>query len=1097
MKNKLINSYFLWGKSILRDIMRAFIFLFCATFFAFNSHNIVSQNSKVLINKDKSLTVDEVFQIIKKQTDYNFFYEKNLFKDFSKVKVKKGLINTNDLLNKSLSQGNFIITVTNNNGVLIKEKALENIKESNQQQQVSGLITDANGEPLPGASVLEKNTTNGVQSDFDGKFSLTISNKNAVLVISYLGFVTKEIEVGSQTNINVALVENAASLDEIVVIGYGTAKKSDLTGAIASVDVEGASLQPNANASQMLRGTKAGVQVRDNGRPGQSGNIVIRGTNSISASNYPLIVLDGIIYSGGLSDINPGDIESISILKDASSTAIYGSLAANGVIEVTTKKGKTQKPKVTFNTYAGFSDFANIPTYLNAKQYLAARLDGEIADGSTLPFQPVEEANIAAGRTINPFDEIKQSAPISNYEVSVSGREDKVSYFFSGAYSNVKSPVKGDNFKRISSRLNLTVNATDWLKFGINSGYTSRDDSGVRADLQAATYLSPYGSLYLEDGVSPKQQPMDIGLVANPIFDHDLDDRLSINNTLFANTFVEANILKGLSYKLNVGYTRSDSKLFTYSPSYEPVGRLGSGYKRHTERQNITLENIINYKKTFKDVHNLGLTLLYGIYEIRDQGSSFSSSNIFNDVLSYNALELGENYQINSDAAENKQNSSMARLSYNYSSKYFIDLSIRRDGYSAFGEGNKFGNFPALGFSWNISDEEFLSNSDFIDFLKLRTSWGKNGNRGVREYSSLSSIATTNYVFGDGSSSYVGSYATSFANPSLGWETTESLNLGVDAKFFNNRISASLNYYVSKTTDLLLNQTIPNTNGFEIFLTNIGETENKGFELDLQTTNIKTDNFSWDTGIAFSFNRNKIVKLSGRDLNEDGIEDDDIASGWFIGEPLGSNFDYVFDGIYQEGDDFTLNPSGQPGDIRFKDIGGGANGEPDGVIDSNDRKVLGSSQPDFIMGLTNVFRYKGFSLSSTFYTSQGGKSPNATLNPGTNFYDQANFLNVPYWTPDNPINTAARINYKNPLGYGFYQDRSFVRLQDVSLSYDFSSEILEKIGFSRLQIYASGKNLVTWTDWKGWDPEFGSGLRNPGSNGPLLKTYTFGINVSL
>lgn len=1095
MKIKFKNSFRRHRRGILIFTMRTFVFFFCATIFALSPNNILSQNSKITISEDTLLTVDEVFQLIKKKTDYKFFYEKGMFEDFPKVEVKKGIINTNELLNKSLSQADLIIIITKNKGIIIKEKVAE-INNTKLQTRVSGTISDINGQPLPGANIIEKGTTNGTQTDFDGKFAITISDQSTTLVVSYIGFVTKEIQITDQTIINVTLLEDAAQLNEVVVVGYGTAKKTDLTGAIASVNIEDTRLQPNANASQILRGTTAGVQVSDNGRPGQTGDIRIRGTNSISASNSPLLVLDGIIYNGGsLSDINPGDIESISILKDASSTAVYGSLAANGVIEVTTKKGKTDKPKITFNTYTGFSDFAHIPEYLSAEQYLAARLDGEAADGGTLPFTTIEEDNIRAGISIDPFEVIKQSAPLSNYEINVSGRTENVNYFLSGSYLDVKSPVKGDNFSRISSRLNLSVKATDWLKLGINTGYTSNDDSGVRVDLPAATYLSPYASLYLEDGISPRQLPMGIGLVNSPIIGYELNDRLSVYNTLFTNVYLEANILLGLSYKLNTGYTKSENKLFTYVPTYEPLNRLGSGYKRHSETQNLTLENIFNYKKTFNGVHNLGVTLLYGIYEFENQISELSSNNIFNDALGYNSLELGENYTANTGARENKQTSSMARLSYNYSGKYFIDLSVRRDGYSAFGQGNKYGNFPAAGLSWNVSDEEFLKNANFIDFLKLRTSWGRNGNRGVSEYSSLSNTNTTNYVFGDGSAPYVGVFTTSFANPNLGWETTESLNFGIDFKLFNNRISSNINYYISNTEDLLLSQRIPNTNGFDSFLTNIGETENKGLEIDLQTRNIDTGNFSWNTSIAFSLNRNKIVKLAGRDLDEDGVEDDDIASGWFIGEPLGSIYDYVFDGIYQDGDNFDLNPNGEPGDIRFKDISG-PDGIPDGIIGPDDRRVIGSSQPDFQIGLTNIFRYKSFSLSSTFYTSQGGKSPNSTLNPGTNFYDQANFVNVPYWTPDNPINTAARINYRNPLGYQFAQDRSFVRLQDISLSYDLPSEVLGKIGLAGLQIYASGKNLVTWTDWEGWDPEFGAGERSPGNNGPLLKTYTFGINFS-
>jgi len=962
---------------------------------------------------------------------------------------------------------------------------------------IRGTVLGEQGKPLPGVSVNIKGTLSGTTTDTSGRFSIEANKESDILVFSYVGYEPQEMTLtGNIADLTIELKSLTSSLGEVVVIGYGTAKKKDLTGAVARVNIEETRLQPNMNAAQILRGTTAGVQMTDNGRPGQSGNIIIRGINSISADNNPLIVLDGIMYAGGsLADINPSDIESIDILKDASSTAIYGSLAANGVIEITTKKGKSSKPKFTVNSYYGVSDYANKPDLLNAEQYLAARKDAVIAEGGPVPFQPIEQKNIDAGISIDPFEEIKQYAPMSNFEVGVSGKADRVNYFFSGARSSAKSPVIGDNFTRISTRLNLSVNATDWLKIGINSGYSSRDNSGVRADLTATTYLSPFASLYLDDGVSPRPLPQDLGLVSNPILGHTLNDAKSVTNILFTNAYADVNIYKGLSYKLNAGYTRTDSKQFGYNNSYEPLNRLGSGSKRIGESQNVTVENILKYKKLIAKDHDIDLTLLYGIYEFKNQFSFFSSQNIFNNALTYNSLQIGDSYNIESGGAENKQNSAMARLGYAFRSKYLLTLSVRRDGYSAFGAGNKYGVFPAVALSWNVSDEDFFKNVNQIDFLKLRASWGRNGNRGVSEYSSLSQVGQSNYVFGDGSASTVGLYTTTLANPNLGWETTESFNFGVDVQAFSNRITSSINFYTANTFDLLLNQTIPNTNGFESFLRNIGQTKNYGLEVDLKTVNIQKKMFGWSTNLAFSFNRNKIVALTGRDVNGDGVEDDDIASGWFIGHPLGSNFDYVFDGIFQKGDDLSSIPGAKAGDIKFKDISG-PNGVPDGVITPADRRVVSSNQPKYNMGITNMLTYGNFQFSFVFNIRQGGYSSSSLINPGSNFYDQANFLDLPYWTSENPINTAARINYRNPLGYGLYGDRSFVRLQDVSLSYNLPQQLLSKVKMSALQVYVSGKNLYTWTDWEGWDPEYGGGGRGPGNNGPLLRTIVAGLNIS-
>jgi len=1072
--------------------MKLTTLIFLISTFSLLAGGTYSQNTRISLDM-KNVQIKEVLLKIENSSEYFFIYNNQLVDVDRTVTVKANNERIKDIL-VDIFNGQQVEFQVTDRKIVIAPSAMNT--EIVQQKSVSGKVTDNTGSPLPGVSVVVKGTTNGSITDGDGSYSLSNVPENATLQFSFVGMKGQEIAVGGKTTINITLEEETIGIEEVVAIGYGTSKKKDLTGAVSRVDIEESRMQPNANASQLLRGTTAGVLVTDNGRPGSNGSIIIRGRNSISASNDPLIVLDGIIYAGGsLSDINPGDIESIDILKDASSAAIYGSLAANGVIEITTKKGKEGKPKITFNAYTGVSDFAHIPDYMNSEEYLAARKDYEAAAGPT-PFQPTEVENIAAGRIIDPFEEIKQSAPISNYELSASGKSDKVFYFFSGSYADVSSPVKGDDFSRISSRLNVGVDATDWLKVGINSGYSSRDDSGVRADLQNTTYLSPFASLYLEDGVSPKPLPMDIGLIGNPLINYLLNERKSITNVLFTNGYIDVKILKGISYKLNAGYTRTDSKTFTYSPAYKPLNRLGSGSKRHGESQNFTLENIAKYNQTFNEKHKIDLTLLYGIYEFENQFSYLSSQNIFNDALGYNSLEIGESFNIDAGASENKQSSGMARIGYSFADKYYLTLSLRKDGYSAFGEGRKYGTFPAIAVSWNVSEEDFLANANYIDFLKLRASWGRNGNRGVSAYSSLSQVVQHNYVFGDGGSTAVGLNTSSFANPNLGWETTESLNIGADIRMLKNRITSSINFYTSNTFDLLLNQTIPNTNGFETFLRNIGKTKNYGVEIDLGTTNIKTNNFEWDTKIAFSFNRNKVVKLTGRDLNGDGVEDDDIASGWFIGEPLGSNFDYVFDGVFQEGDDLSLIPGAKPGDLRFKDISG-PDGTPDGKITPADRAVVSNNQPDFVAGLTNVFRYKKFSLSSTFNIRQGGESSISSLNHGTNFAHQANVLDVPYWTPENKINTAARIDYRNPLGYGFYEDRSFVRLQDVSLGYDFPSTLIKRIGIGSLQIYASGKNLITWTNWEGWDPEFGSGGRDPGNNGPLLKTYTIGLNISL
>ncbi|MFC4871650.1 SusC/RagA family TonB-linked outer membrane protein [Negadavirga shengliensis] len=1094
MKNKLLKTIYMLSKYFLYGfILQLMLFNFG---FAIDANGQYKSIEEVTISiSNEELSLSQFFREIQRQTPFKFSFD---HKEVDRTVVltfeeKTGTVEK--FLIAAAKQSKLSFRQINNNIDVVKDKRTEVVAgQVYDPIFITGIVTDEKREPIPGATVIVEGTSTGTATDIDGNFSLEV-DEGAVLVVSFIGYKPQRITTSNQTVLNITMELDDSALEEVVVIGYGTAKKKDLTGAIASVDLEQQRLQPNLNVVQSLRGTVAGVTVTDNGRPGSDASIMIRGRNSISASNAPLIVLDGVIYAGGrLSDINPGDIESIDILKDASSTAVYGSLAANGVIEITTKRGKTDKPRISLNSYYGTSDFAHIPDYLDAEQYLRVRADAERADGGELPFQAIEQANIDAGITIDPFEEIKRRAPVSNNELSVSGKTDRVTYFFSGSYSDIKSPVKGDNFSRIAGRANIDVAVTDWLNVGLNTGYSARDNSGVRADLVHTTYLSPYANLYYEDG-TPRPQPMGIGLVSNPLQGTLLHQNHIKSKTLFVNSYADVLLpIEGLSYRLNVGYTQRNDEDFFYRPSFqrEQFFNLGNGHKEHYEAQNLTLENIVRYSQVINMDHEINFTFLYGMYTLMDQGSRLSSNNIFNDALGWNSLEIGENFNINTYAGESQQLSTMGRIGYRFKGKYIADFSMRRDGYSAFGQGNKFGIFPAVGLSWNIIEENFLSNAGFLDNLKIRASWGKNGNRGVNRYSSLSNMDRANYVFGDGGSTSVGLYTTTMANPNLGWETTTSTNFGVDFSVLSNRISGSVEYYYSRTTDLLLNQTIPNPTGFETFLRNIGEVENRGVELSLNTLNLQKGAFTWSTSFAFTLNRNKILRLTGRDLNGDGIEDDDIASGWFIGHPLGTNFDYVFDGIFQEGDeDLSLIQGAQPGHVRFKDMDG------DGVITPNDRTVLHSNQPDFLAGITNNFSYKGLNLMVMFNVRQGGYSPNVPTNPGIQFYDLANVLNVPYWTPENPINTHAAINYRNPLGYGFYQSRSFVRLQDVSLSYNLPFLILEKLKLGNVQVYVSGKNLVTWTKWQGWDPEFGGGGRGAGNNGPLLKTYTVGLNIQL
>lgn len=1054
-------------------------------------------NAQAITIHQTDLSVWEIIRVIEKTSDKVFFYNNSDVDLNRRVTLQVSDASIEKVLDMLFAGTHNTYKIDGRQVYIMKKPVQETVNARQQKKTITGIITDKNGESVIGANIIEKGTTNGTVTDIDGRFSLSVEN-DAVLHVSYIGYLAQDVNTAGRTIINVVLQEDTKSLDEVVVVGYGVQRKRDITGAVAQVDVKKMETLPNVNVSQALRGTVAGIQVTDGGRPGQDLTIRIRGNTSITASNEPLIVLDGIPYTGGrLSDINSNDIESIDILKDASSAAIYGSRATNGVILITTKKGSTSKPRLNYNGYTGFSTFARVPQLLGPEKYMQKLKDvEEYLDGQLTILNPLEQANYDAGITIDPFDAISQDAPMMNHELSISGKSDHVNYYLSGSYTDIKSVIMGDRFKRISVRSNFDIDIVDWLKIGVNTGFTNKDNSGNQANLYMATWLSPFADLYYDDGV-PRPQPMNIGLVANPLSSTLLNENKDLSQILFSNVYGEVKLpLKGLTYRLNLNNTLRNDEIDNYSPSFirEQYYSLGSGSKYHYKMHSLTMEHILKYEASFADIHRIDVTLMYGFEETKDETSSLSSNNIFNDILGYNNLGIGENHKVGSSAGKSQAVSSMGRLGYSLKNRYALNATIRRDGYSAFGDDRKYGIFPSLGFGWALSEENFMDDMRFVDILKIRLSYGKNGNRGISRYASLSQMDQTNYVFGDGSNPYTGLYPTSMANPNLGWESTYAYNLGLDFSFFNTRVNGAFEVYKMNTKDLLLNLAVPGMTGYNSFLTNIGETSNRGFEATINTQNIVGKNFSWNTNLVFSLNRNRIEKLSGEDLDGDGKEDDVIANKWFIGYPLGANYDYVVEGIWQEGEDMSIDPSAKPGYLKFKDISG------DGQIGPEDRQVLHSNQPDFLVGLTNTFGYKGFTLSFMFNWRQGGYSPNTWTNHGTNQYNNANILDIPYWTPSNPLTDRPSIGYPNPKGYGFYEDRTFVRLQDITLAYELPKKIIEKIALNNLSIYVSGKNIATWTNWHGWDPEAGLGTRGEQYNEintPLMRSFTFGLKVGL
>jgi TonB-linked SusC/RagA family outer membrane protein len=983
-----------------------------------------------------------------------------------------------------------------------------------QQGTISGTVTDETGQPLPGVTVIIKGTTQGTVTNANGEYTLINLPDEATLSFSFVGFATKDVEISGQTKIDIVLLEDNLALDEVVVVGYGTMKKSDLTGSVASVDVDKKMEIANTNILQVLQGEMPGVNIGAINRPGESPSLSIRGQNSISAGNNPLIVLDGIIYHGSLTDINVSDVERVDALKDASSTAIYGSRAANGVIIITTKKGTSEKPQFNFNTKQGFNTVARKIPMLNGQQYIQKVLDWRVAAGLEADPSMIENylvskevENLREGNETDWFDKSTRTGYTQEYNLSVSGKSKFTNYYLSGSYIDQEGVAIGDQFNRYTFRINLQNQITSWFNIGVNSSFSSRDYSGIPAAMQQSVYVPPYGRFWENEELGLyDQRPVDQNMATHPLMPL-YRDNLSIDNNLFAlvSGIIDVPFIPGLKYTLNYSTNYAWGKDFNFYGNRTEIGKTVNGRAERDlyEAKDWTFDNIINYNKTFANEHSVSATLLYS-REYRYAGKTLTQGDGFTDhSLGYNKLSLAEIQLIDSQAGEENSVAYMGRLNYKFKDRYMATFTYRRDGFSGFGADRKYGDFPSVALGWIVSEEDFMDDSG-IDYLKFRVSYGKNGNQAIGRYSTLARINNEEYLFGDGGSTVFGSYVGGLANKDLGWETTVASNIGLDFGLFKNRLRGDINYYNSTTNDLILNRNLPVMTGFSSIKTNLGEVHNHGVEVALTSANIERSNFSWSSGITFSLNRNEIKSLYGLDLNDDGREDDDLGSRWFIGESLGAIYDYTLNGIYQLDEEIPYNGY-SPGMVRIVDIAGlDEEGNlvmvPDGEITPDDRSIIGFNVPNYRFSISNNFSYKNFELYVFINSIQGGgkqnyyiKQNNRMLDPNAWFSDILNLpAEIDYWTPDNPSNTYPVINYKARRDHDFYQDRSFVRLQDVSLSYAFSQNFLNNYNIDNVKLFVSGKNLYTWTKWTGYDPEAGTTL----GGFPMLRSYVFGLNIA-
>lgn len=982
-------------------------------------------------------------------------------------------------------------------GLLMKTSFVNTYQKFNAVTLKGKVTSQEDNTGLPGVNVLLKGTTNGTTTDANGDYSLSIPEASGTLVFSYIGYTTEEVPINGRTTIDVSLVSDIQSLSEVVVVGYGTQKKTDITGSIASVSAKEISELPITNAQQALQGRAAGVDVVTTGnKPGAGVSVRIRGRRSFAAGNEPLYVVDGIPLAGGINDINPQDIQSMEILKDASATAIYGSRGANGVVIITTKRGKTGQTSVTYDGYYGISSALGRVDMMNGQEFAEykresrrAKLDRNgnptyndndpNADFNTPNlFDPVELQSIAEGRSTDYQDLILRNGRQMSHQVGILGGSENTQFSLSGNYFSDKGIVPGQDFNRYTLRINIDQRIGKRLKVGASTLATFSIQNGEDTNpFGNALPENPLGVPYDENG-QLIFLPTNDGLRTNPL--SEIVPGAIVNerrrSRIFSSLYAEYQILEGLNFKVNFGPDLQYQRRGDFQGSLTSARRQGDPTASRSDVNifNYTLENVLNYSKTFNSIHSLNVTALYGLQSSREEFSGMGVLAVPAETQQF--YNLGQANIINgvgSFLEEWSILSYMGRVNYGFNDKYLITFTGRADGSSRFAPGKKWGFFPSVALGWNINKEGFMQNIGFLDNLKLRVSYGRTGNTGINPYQTQALLSRTTYAFGTGGA--FGFRPGSISNPNLRWETTASINAGLDFGFLEGRINGSLDVYRQNTTDLLMERQLPVTSGFFNVLENVGATRNTGIEVTISTVNLDLPSgFRWSTDLNVFANKEEIVELYGG-------KEDDIGNAWFIGKPLTVFYDYEKIGIWQlEEADLAKQYQARPGDIKVKDR------NEDGKINAEDRVILGSDIPEWSGGITNRFEFKGFDFS-VFVNFRQGSMIRSSFHDGNNsLFGRYNNLDVDYWTPNNPTNAYPRpdnnvevIPFRSTLSYF---DGSFVKVRNISLGYNFPTGIANALKMQSLRIYASAQQPFIFASYrqryKGIDPEI---ARNPDS----------------
>ena len=982
-----------------------------------------------------------------------------------------------------------------------------------QDRTVTGRVTggaDNNG--LPGVNVTLKGTSRGTTTNAEGRYSLAVPASGGTLVFSSVGFTAQELEIGSRTSVDVTMAEDARGLDEVVVVGYGTQKKSQLTGAISSVGAKEIQELPITNARQALQGRAAGVDVVQNGsRPGAGVTVRIRARRSITANNDPLFVVDGIPLAGGIDDINPNDIESMEVLKDASATAIYGSRGANGVVIVTTKRGKPGKTVVSFDSFYGISEPQGLIDVMDGPQFAEYKRESRRAietyrDANGRPvnsgvnefadkalFEAVELEGIAQGRTTDYQSFLLRTGTIQNHQIGVSGGSEKTTFAISGNFFKDVGIIKNQDFTRYTFRINLDHQISKRIKVGISSlGVYSLQNGENFNPYGGALQENPLGKPYDDNGNLIFLPTLD-GLRTNPIAEVipgaqiDLTKRIRLFNSIYG----EWNIVDGLRYRVNFGPDFTNTRIGRFTGSQTNARRGGdpTGFTRYDFGFNYTLENILTYDRTFRGVHNLNVTVLHSIQQDNFERGQMSVTGIPAETQEY--FNFGQARIIDgivTNLAEWTLNSYMGRINYAYGDKYLLTLTGRYDGSSRFGANTKYGFFPSVAVGWNLGSEQFLKNVTWMDQLKLRLSYGSIGNTAIDPYQTQTLLNRSVYVFG--TTAAYGYRPATIGNSDLKWETTTTGNVGLDFSFFRGRLSGALEVYRANTRDLLLADQLPGTSGFNSVLRNVGRTRTEGVEISLSSINVDSKSgFRWSTDLQWSRNREAIVELFNGKV-------DDIGNARFIGQPISAYFDLKKIGIWQtaEADEATRYQR-RVGEIKVQDTNG------DGRIDATDRVIIGSQVPDFTAGLTNRFSYKNFDFNFFVFARVGSTFRSGFHTAFNSLAGRYNNLNIDYWTPNNPTNEFPRPNQnqESPRDASSMQyfSGTFVKVRNINLGYTFPDALVNRLKLSGLRLYVTAQNPFNFSEYrskyKGIDNESFDVVDQ--NQSPATRQYLIGINA--